>query len=73
MGLFLSVSLCSCTPPEPAEFRIGLLAVTGERYQQVSGEPSIRGAELAAAEINESGGLTIGGRQFLVKIVVRDG
>ncbi len=63
--------LGACDTGELPEYRTGLLAVGSEEYWAASGEPSVQGAELAATEINEAGGMMVGGRPHRVRIVVR--
>jgi branched-chain amino acid transport system substrate-binding protein len=60
-----------CGDGPPRELRIGLLAVTGEDFDDSSGDPSVRGAELAAEELNAAGGVEIDGRRHVVRILVR--
>lgn len=59
----------SCTPETPSEFRIGLLAVTSPGYVESSGQPSIRGAELAAPEVNDAGGPRLSGHAIPVSVI----
>lgn len=71
LPLFLLGALWGCEAPEPPEFRIGLLAVSGDRYWESSGAPSVRGAGLAEGEINEEGGVVMEGRIHRLKVIVR--
>lgn len=66
-------TLSACGPSEgPAEFRIGLLAMTDPGYLESSGRPSMEGAEMAAAEINDAGGVMIDGRPHRIRIIVEE-
>jgi len=73
---FMAAALClvACTgggDAAPPEIRIGLLATMEGRFSETSGQPSKRGAELAVAERNAGGGVTIGGVPYRVRLIVR--
>jgi branched-chain amino acid transport system substrate-binding protein len=61
----------ACAEREPAELRVGLLAVIGDGFEETSGRPSIRGAELAVRRINDGGGFIVDDRVYRVRVVVR--
>lgn len=71
LPLFLLAALWGCEAPEPPELRIGLLALSGDRYWESSGAPSVRGADLAEGEINEEGGVVVRGRHHRLRVIVR--
>ena len=56
--------------PAP-EIRIGLLATMEGRFAESSGDPSLRGAELAVSERNAAGGVVVDGVPHQVRLVVR--
>jgi len=79
LALCVLVPLASttCGPPDatgPDElvFRIGVLAHTSPEMQAVSGVPTLEAAEMAAAELNEEGGILIGDQRVPVRIVARE-
>jgi len=72
VGVFSLTAGLGCEARQPAEFRIGLLAASGDRYWEASGAPSIRGARLAEEEIDEAGGVMIRGRPYRLRVVVRE-
>lgn len=77
LGLFplLGVGLICChqTPPPPAatDIRLGVLAtLTGEGTSV--GEATVRGAELAIADLQAQGGIDVGGQNYLVSLIIED-
>lgn len=58
------------TGPPPI-LRIGLLATLEGPFAESSGRPSVLGAQMAADEINQAGGVDVGGTPHQVEIVVR--
>lgn len=69
-ALLLAAS-AACGSPEPPEFRLGLLTVLDEPMGPVSGVPGQHGAQLALDEINEAGGIDIGGVAHRLVLVER--
>jgi branched-chain amino acid transport system substrate-binding protein len=59
----------ACRPAEPPPIRVGLLGVFTGAMAGSSGIPARRGAEIAVAEINAVGGVTIGGRAHRLQLV----
>ncbi len=72
IALFTFALLTACGGGQGEPIRIGLLAyLTGDAMtMNSSGYPSLNGAELAVQQINERGGLRIGGRFHPVELVV---
>jgi branched-chain amino acid transport system substrate-binding protein len=78
--LFLSLwGLVACQTPStpeptavPTEIRIGLLAPFSGPNAATAGQATLNSANLAIAEINEAGGLLVGGRHYLVELVPED-
>lgn len=59
----------ACRPAEPPPIRIGLIGVFTGAMAGSSGIPARRGAEIAIAEINAAGGVTIAGRAHRLALV----
>lgn len=76
IGLMLAGAAANCTQQlpqqaQPNEIRIGVIAsLTGDAT--ASGQSTVRGAELAAQEINNRGGLAVGDRHYRVVLVTVD-
>jgi branched-chain amino acid transport system substrate-binding protein len=71
-GLVLAMLAASaCARSDPREFRIAVLAAKGAEFGQASGGPSMEGAEMAAAEINNAGGVRIGRHVYRINLVER--
>lgn len=68
LGALTALGL-ACRPSEPPEVRIGLIGVFAETLASSSGIPARQGAELAVAEINDAGGVHIGGVAHRVVLV----
>jgi branched-chain amino acid transport system substrate-binding protein len=72
----LSVIALACAPapePEPAPvLRLGVLAVLGDVTWETSGQPTVQGATLAAEELNDGGGVEVGGVAHQVELVIRE-
>lgn len=73
VGAFFLISLlpgCGLSQEQP--IRIGLIAyLQGEGITiESSGTPTLNGAQLAVQQINEKGGLRVGGRSYPVELVV---
>lgn len=63
---------CGARTPDAPEVHIGVLAsLTGARVR-ISGESTRDGAELAARDINDAGGVDVGGVRHRVRIVYAD-
>lgn len=59
-----------CAERPPQEVRIGLLVATGADFDQTSGHPTRRGADLAIQEINAAGGIRIDGEPHMLRLFV---
>ena len=66
------MSVWGCGSQEEGEFRIGLLSLTSGAYREASGDPSVRGAQLAVEEIRMAGGLKIAGRSHRVRLFIKE-
>lgn len=69
---FLLGALSGCGVGQEEPIRIGLIAyLKGDGITiSSSGTPTLNGAQLAVNQINENGGIRIGGRSHLVELVV---
>jgi branched-chain amino acid transport system substrate-binding protein len=69
--LLFATLLPSCAPAAPTEIRIGLdVPMTGDIAYV--GTQSQRAAEMKAADINDAGGLDVGGTKYKLNIIVAD-
>lgn len=69
--LLMGVILGACQPAAPTTIRIGLNAeLTGGI--PVVGESCKNAAELAVKEINDAGGLEVGGTKYQIELVIED-
>ncbi len=55
-------------PRQPGRLTIGVLA----DLPTPGGQPTVNAAELAVSQINESGGVTIAGREYRLELIVKD-
>ncbi|RJP48855.1 MAG: ABC transporter substrate-binding protein [Anaerolineaceae bacterium] len=71
----LVFGLTACQPgnnqSSPEEIRIGVIAPITGSIPNV-GKSTVEAAEMAAAEINENGGLAVGGKQYQIVLLVED-
>ena len=69
--VLLVMVLTACQPAAPTTIKVGLnVELTGSI--PVVGESSKNAAELAVKEINEAGGLDVGGTKYTVELLVED-
>ncbi len=69
--LLLATLLPSCAPAAPTEIKIGLdVPMTGDIAYV--GTQSQRAAEMKAADVNDAGGLEVGGKKYKLNIIVAD-
>lgn len=69
IGLLLAAAACSGSPPEtqdPEDIAVGLIAPLSRIGA------TVEGAALAVDEINRTGGLSVGGRQVRLRLLVED-
>ena len=71
VGAAACAILGGCTPEPEPEFRVGLLAGGSGMFAKVSGEPSIKGASLAAKLANDAGGIRADDGTVRTTIVVK--
>jgi branched-chain amino acid transport system substrate-binding protein len=70
-AMLLGIFLTACQPAGPATIKIGLNAeLTGGI--PVVGESCKNAAELAVKEINDAGGLEVGGQKYMIELLVED-
>jgi branched-chain amino acid transport system substrate-binding protein len=71
MAMLLSMILAACQPAAPTSIKVGLnVELTGSI--PVVGESSKNAAELAVKEVNDAGGLDVGGTKYKVDLQVED-
>ncbi|PKN90557.1 MAG: hypothetical protein CVU44_23560 [Chloroflexi bacterium HGW-Chloroflexi-6] len=72
VAIFLTALLPGCGLGNEQSIRIGLIAyLEGDSITiSSSGTPTLNGAELAVKQINERGGLRIGGRSYPIELVI---
>lgn len=69
--MLLGMVLTACQPAAPTTIKIGLnVELTGSI--PVVGESSKNAAELAVKEINDAGGLDVGGMKYTIELLVED-
>lgn len=69
--MLLGIILSACQPAGPATIKIGLNAeLTGSI--PVVGESCKNAAELAVKEINDAGGLEVGGEKYMIELLIED-
>ena len=69
--MVLGMVLAACQPAAPTTIKIGLnVELTGTI--PVVGESSKNAAELAVKEINDAGGLDVGGTKYTIELLVED-
>jgi branched-chain amino acid transport system substrate-binding protein len=69
--VLLAVLLAGCAPAAPTEIKIGLdVPMTGDIAYV--GTQSQRAAEMKSADINDAGGLDVGGKTYKLNIIVAD-
>lgn len=69
--MLLGAVLSACQPAGPATIKIGLNAeLTGSI--PVVGESCKNAAELAVKEVNDAGGLEVGGQKYMVELLIED-
>ena len=71
VAMLLTVVLSACQPAAPTTIKVGLnVELTGSI--PVVGESSKNAAELAIKEINDAGGLDVGGTKYTIELLVED-
>jgi branched-chain amino acid transport system substrate-binding protein len=69
--LVLVMLLAGCAPAAPTEIKIGLdVPMTGDIAYV--GTQSQRAAEMKSADVNDAGGLDVGGKKYKINIIVAD-
>ena len=71
LAILLGLVLAACQPAAPASIKVGLnVELTGSI--PVVGESSKNAAELAVKEVNDAGGLDVGGTKYKIELTVED-
>src|SRR5215213_11611040 len=71
VAMLLTVVLSACQPAAPMTIKVGLnVELTGSI--PVVGESSKNAAELAVKEVNDAGGLDVGGTKYTIELLVED-
>jgi branched-chain amino acid transport system substrate-binding protein len=73
--LLISSLLAACVQPAPPpEIRVGVLAILSDDSADIatSGQPTVNAAKLAVKQVNDGGGLKIGGRDYKVTLLIED-
>lgn len=71
IAMLLGMVLAACQPAAPASIKVGLnVELTGSI--PVVGESSKNAAELAVKEVNDAGGLEVGGTKYKVELTTED-
>ena len=71
VAMVLSIILTACQPAAPTTIKVGLnVELTGSI--PVVGESSKNAAELAVKEVNDSGGLEVGGTKYQIELMTED-
>jgi branched-chain amino acid transport system substrate-binding protein len=67
-----TIQVFSSSPAFPAEeVKLGFAyPISGPAAQ--TGEEGMRGGQMAVKEINDAGGITVGGKKYLIKLIVED-
>ena len=69
--IVLGMALSACQPAAPTTIKVGLnVELTGSI--PVVGESSRNAAELAVKEVNDAGGLDVGGTKYTIELLVED-
>lgn len=79
-ALLWIISICGlmgCSPSAPSnpatpEIRIGILAPLSGDLAESVGKPMAEGAMLAAQQVNDAGGLEVGGQKYKVTLITAD-
>jgi branched-chain amino acid transport system substrate-binding protein len=69
--VILSLGICGCSKDDSSQIKIGVIAeLTGDI--PAVGASCKNAAEMAAAEINDAGGIHLGGKKYPVKLIIED-
>ena len=69
--VLLAVLLAACAPAAPGDIKIGLdVPMTGDIAYV--GTQSQRAAEMKTKEVNDAGGLEVGGKKYQINVIVAD-
>ncbi|MDP2853503.1 MAG: ABC transporter substrate-binding protein [Smithellaceae bacterium] len=69
--MILSLCICGCSKDDSSQIKIGVIAeLTGDI--PAVGASCKNAAEMAAAEINDAGGIQLGDKKYPVKLIIED-
>ena len=69
--VILSLGICGCSKDDSSQIKIGVIAeLTGDI--PAVGASCKNAAEMAAAEINDAGGIQLGDKKYPVKLIIED-
>lgn len=71
LSLVLIGVLAACDR-QPGELRVGVIAYLSGEAAEVSGQPTVKAAQLAVQAVNDAGGLDVGGRKYKVVLLIED-
>ncbi len=63
---------CGGGPSEAPSFRIGVLALYGGNFTELSGRPTVQALRLYADSVNGAGGVDVGGTRHRVELIVAE-
>lgn len=68
------ITACAAQPQQQPEIRIGVLATLSgdETIVERSGKMTVNAAQLAAEQINQAGGLQVGGKRYRIVLMIED-
>jgi branched-chain amino acid transport system substrate-binding protein len=68
-----SLAACAQPPTATPEIRIGVLANLADQVSiEGSGQPTINAAQLAVKQVNQDGGLTVGGKKYTFRLMIEN-
>ena len=69
--LILSLGICGCSKEDSSQIKIGVIAeLTGD--VPAVGASCKNAAEMAVAEVNDSGGIQLGDKKYRIKLLIED-
>jgi branched-chain amino acid transport system substrate-binding protein len=69
--VILSLCICGCSKEDSSQIKVGVIAeLTGDI--PAVGASCKNAAEMAAAEVNDAGGIQLGDKKFKIKLIIED-